>query len=73
MSFMRPVLIALLGHGFNLAFALAREIREVKAPMSVFQYLPLGRPIPDRLHAVSCSLPTMRDLIGYEEKPAVVG
>jgi cystathionine gamma-synthase len=33
---------------------------------------PLGQRIPDRTHAVSCSLPTMRDVIGYEEKdPAV--
>ncbi|MCC5021865.1 MAG: PLP-dependent transferase [Candidatus Synoicihabitans palmerolidicus] len=33
----------------------------------------LGQPIPNRPHAVSCSLPTMRDVIGYEEKdPAVV-
>ncbi len=33
---------------------------------------PLGQRIPDLLHAVSCSLPTMRDVIGYEEKdPAV--
>ena len=35
-------------------------------------HLPLGRRIPDRLHAVSCSLPTMRDVIGYEEKDPVV-
>ena len=41
--------------------------------MSVFHHLPLGRRIPDRLHAVSCSLPTMKDMIGYEERdPAVV-
>ncbi len=41
--------------------------------MSVFHHLPLGRRIPDRPHAVSVSLPTLRDLIGYEEKdPAVV-
>lgn len=41
--------------------------------MSFFHHLPLGRRIPDRLHAVSVSLPTMRDMIGYEEKdPAVV-
>ena len=41
--------------------------------MSAFHPLPLGRRIPDRPHAVSVSLPTMRDLIGYEEKdPAVV-
>jgi cystathionine gamma-synthase len=40
--------------------------------MSVFHHLPLGHRIPDRLHAVSVSLPTMQDLIGYEEKdPAV--
>jgi cystathionine gamma-synthase len=41
--------------------------------MSVFHHLPLGRRIPDRLHAVSVSLPTLRELVGYEEKdPAVV-
>ncbi|MCF3651073.1 PLP-dependent transferase [Synoicihabitans lomoniglobus] len=40
--------------------------------MSAFPPLPLGQPIPDCLHGVSCSLPTMRDVIGYEEKnPAV--
>ena len=51
---------------------MAREIRVVKSPMSVFRHLPLGQRIPDRPHAVSCSLPTMRDLIGYEEKdPAI--
>lgn len=38
--------------------------------MNFFPPLPLGRRIPDRLHAVSCSLPTMRDVIGYEEKDA---
>ncbi len=39
---------------------------------SALVHLPLGQRIPDRLHAVSCSLPTMRDVIGYEEKdPAV--
>jgi hypothetical protein len=27
--------------------------------MSVFHHLPLGRRIPDRLHAVSVSLPTI--------------
>ncbi|MFZ9746135.1 MAG: PLP-dependent transferase [Opitutaceae bacterium] len=35
---------------------------------SVFPPLPLGQRIPDRPHAVSCSLPTMRDVRGYEEK-----
>ena len=30
--------------------------------------LPLGQRIPDSLHGVSCSLPTMRAVIGYEEK-----
>lgn len=40
--------------------------------MSALVHRPLGQRIPDRLHAVSCSLPTMRDVIGYEEKdPAV--
>ena len=36
--------------------------------MSVFTHLPLGQRIPSSPHAVSCSLPTMRDVRGYEEK-----
>jgi cystathionine gamma-synthase len=36
--------------------------------MSVFTHLPLGTPIPATPHAVSCSLPRMRDVRGYEEK-----
>lgn len=40
--------------------------------MSVFSPIPLGRPIPNTPHAVSCSLPTMRAIRGYEEKdPAI--
>ncbi len=38
-----------------------------------FSHLPLGQRIPASLHGVSCNLPTMRAVIGYEEKdPAVV-
>ena len=41
--------------------------------MSVFAPLPLGQRIPASLHAVSCSLPTMDAVRGYERKdPAVV-
>jgi len=36
--------------------------------MSAFTHLPLGQRIPDSLHGVSCSLPTMHAVIGYEEK-----
>lgn len=36
--------------------------------MSVFRPLPLGTPIPGSLHSVSCSLPTMADVTGYEER-----
>lgn len=36
--------------------------------MAVFTHLPLGQRIPASAHAVSCSLPTMRDIRGYEEK-----
>jgi cystathionine gamma-synthase len=40
--------------------------------MSAFQPIPLGRPIPASPHGVSCSLPTMRAVHGYEEKdPAI--
>jgi cystathionine gamma-synthase len=41
--------------------------------MSTFVPLPLGQRIPPALHAVSCSLPTMSAVIGYEERdPAVI-
>ena len=41
--------------------------------MSAFRDIALGEAIPNRLHAVSCSLPTMRSVRGYEEKdPEVV-
>lgn len=34
---------------------------------------PLGQPIPGSVHSVSCSLPTLADVIGYEERdPAVL-
>lgn len=36
--------------------------------MTSFSPLPLGTRIPNTLHAVSCSLPTMRDVVRYEEK-----
>jgi hypothetical protein len=37
-------------------------------PMSAFVPLPLGQRIPGSVHSVSCSLPTMRAVTGYEEK-----
>ncbi len=40
--------------------------------MSSLKHIPLGQRIPDRLHAVSCSLPTMRAVVGYEEKHAEI-
>ena len=40
--------------------------------MHAFAPIPLGAPIPDSPHAVSCSLPTMSAVRGYEEKdPAI--
>jgi cystathionine gamma-synthase len=36
--------------------------------MEAFSHIPLGTPIPDSPHAVSCSLPTMASVRGYEEK-----
>jgi len=39
--------------------------------MAAFEPLPLGQRIPSSPHAVSCSLPTMRDVRGYEEKDPV--
>lgn len=40
--------------------------------MSAFPPLPLGQRIPASLHAVSCSLPTMRAVRGYEEKDPTI-
>src|SRR4051794_19754012 len=40
--------------------------------MSAFTHLPLGQAIPASPHAVSCSLPTMRDVCGYEEKDPTI-
>jgi cystathionine gamma-synthase len=46
--------------------------RAVRAPrnrrVSPLTQLPLGQPIPGSPHSVSCSLPTMADVIGYEER-----
>lgn len=36
--------------------------------MPVFSHIPLGKRIPASVHGVSCSLPTMRDVVGYETK-----
>lgn len=36
--------------------------------MHIGQHIPLGQPVPDTVHAVCASLPTMADVIGYEEK-----
>lgn len=41
--------------------------------MPTFAPIPLGRPIPDTPHGVSCSMPTLRAVRGYEEKnPEIV-
>lgn len=34
----------------------------------MFSSLPLGARMPESVHAVTCSIPTMGDVIGYEEK-----
>lgn len=38
-----------------------------RSRMSIFQPIPLGQRIPGSPHSVACSLPTLRDIIGYEE------
>jgi cystathionine gamma-synthase len=40
--------------------------------MPAFAHIPLGTPIPDSPHAVSCSLPTMAAVRGYEDKDPVI-
>jgi len=52
-----------------------RPALESPRPVSFVHFppLPLGQPIPASPHAVSCSLPTMRAVRGYEEKdPEIV-
>jgi cystathionine gamma-synthase len=60
-------------HSFNTGVAPRPAFLHVRRSMSVFPSLPLGQCIPDGTpHAVSASLPTMRAIIGYEEKdPAI--
>jgi cystathionine gamma-synthase len=43
-------------------------ILAVSAAMSAFVPIPLGQRIPNSIHAVSCSLPTMRAVHGYERR-----
>ena len=40
--------------------------------MSSLRHIPLGHPIPDCPHAISVSLPTLADVIGYELKQTEV-
>ena len=55
-----------------LPVAIAPGCRHPGTGMQAFAPIPLGTPIPDSPHAVSCSLPTMAAVRGYEEKdPAV--
>src|SRR5687767_13707965 len=57
------------------AIVIPRSLLESAHPVSAshFPPLPLGQSIPASPHAVSCSLPTMRSVRGYEEKdPEIV-
>jgi cystathionine gamma-synthase len=57
----------------QLPVAKAAHCGRIPPRMPAFEHFPLGRPIPASPHAVSCSLPTMRAVRGYEEKdPAVL-
>ncbi len=40
--------------------------------MKLFPSYPVGARVPDSPHAVCCSLPTLRDVIGYEENDPTV-
>src|SRR6478609_8577201 len=62
-------------HMARSVVVIPRLTRESPRPVnpSCFPPLPLGQPIPASPHAVSCSLPTMRSVRGYEEKdPEIV-
>ncbi len=63
-------------HGTHVPVANRDRAAKARSPlraMSAFTHLPLGQRIPPSPHAVSCSLPTMSAVRGYEEKdPAVM-
>ncbi|MDX2111564.1 MAG: PLP-dependent transferase [Verrucomicrobiota bacterium] len=40
--------------------------------MQSLHHFPLGTLLPGSIHSVVCSLPTMRDIIGYEEKDLAI-
>jgi len=52
-------------HSVVASRAIADNFRS--SNMSIFQPIPLGQRIPGSPHSVACSLPTLRDIIGYEE------
>jgi cystathionine gamma-synthase len=75
LCFLRPIPPGFSSHVTKPAVVI--PVRTVEAGFSVssscFPPLPLGRSIPASPHAVSCSLPTMRAVRGYEEKdPEIV-
>jgi len=47
---------------------LLQVIHPFRQIMPVFTHIPLGQRIPASIHGVSCSLPAMRDVIGYETR-----
>ena len=55
----------LTGAGCLLPFEVSFDLF---TKMSAFPHLPIGAAIPPSPHAVSCSLPTMHSVRGYEEK-----
>jgi cystathionine gamma-synthase len=71
----RPVPMVAPCHVTKPIVVIPRGAVEAAGPVSssCFPHLPLGQSIPASPHAVSCSLPTMRSVRGYEEKdPEIV-
>jgi cystathionine gamma-synthase len=45
-----------------------KRAKKTHSVQQYFRHLPCGTKVPDSIHAVSVSMPTLRDIIGYEEK-----
>ncbi|MDD3179032.1 MAG: PLP-dependent transferase [Opitutaceae bacterium] len=72
-TFQKPFALAELFQCVAARLSSTPKISPAGRPAEFPDSLPLGRPIPGGPHSVSCSLPTLQDLIRYEEKdPALM-
>ena len=52
----------------KVAVESAQKAKKSHKVQEYFRHLPCGTKIPNSMHAVSVSMPTLKDIVGYEEK-----